>query len=477
MKVYSMNIKNRFLLLVMAACICMPTKELNAVKLSTVGKVIGASAALTAVSLVGIDLVFELQDTSSVYLPISPNNQQCYWDFKDVETIEQKDLESFMYQVKEGLTDHAVIAIDPFWFSYNGLIFDRREEHVTKLFQKAKENAPSVIVMQDTNIAALFQPFPYEQKVKDAFMQEVRAIKESGESILVDEQLVKLMTKKKKQFKNNILAENLSHDEKYQYLQDKFQHIKTSENVDISLMNSLLQGEFNWAQLIKFVGYAQGLALKDDSDTVNFKHVYKAYFSDEIYIHELRCKVLIALYGNRISTAYHEAAHAIVPMHKNIGSSVLGLSVRPFNRFEGLTSFAQFDDNKTDVQRYNWIMTNLAGAVAEREFGFYNQLFFKNLDDALEDLLNNPKLIGDMIEAYKTAFDIVALSDKSDAYEFGTEEERKKLLDEVIKKAYRETIVFIHEHRADVEDLAETLLQEEILSAKEIRQILRLSDK
>jgi len=68
-----MNIKNRSFLLVMAACICMPTEQIEAINLSQVGKGVGIATVLTVAALVGVDIAFELQDVNNYYPAAKPH--------------------------------------------------------------------------------------------------------------------------------------------------------------------------------------------------------------------------------------------------------------------------------------------------------------------------------------------------------------------------------------------------------------------
>lgn len=463
---HGMNIKNRFFLLVMAACICVSTEQVDAVNLSQVGKGVGVATVLTVAALVGVDIAFELQDVNNYY-PAAKSNQQ---------DMVCNNVESFMDQVKAGTVDHSVITINPLWLGYPGHIVDRRQARIEKLFAKAKEMEPCVIVMQESIMIPLLLPTIKTALATGAFLHEMKTLEKSGSLVVVDEALVEIMTEQLQQEKpdlsKNVLAKNVSKDEKHEYLHAKFKNVKMAESVDLPIIQAFSERIPTWGQLVKFVNVAQDFAAKDSPDALDFKHIFKAHRDDQSYAEILQGQAGVWWYGGLKWVSYHEAGHAILGMHTDTGASVLAMTTLPYQGSGGAVSYSELDKELTIAQKHNYIMMALAGGVVEQEFGFPKQQVFNNLDEAFLDFSERPNVFADLVMAYKMAIEIVG----ADA-QFDSEQEKQVALTAIVKDVYGKTVEYIHEHRADVQGLAEKVLQKEILSAKEIRQILRLSDK
>ena len=466
-----MKTKNRFLLIFLTSLFCISNEQVYAVKLSTLGKVVGACTALSVATLIGLDIAFELQDVSTVYHPTSRFQQQNNLIPEIIESLNcNNDIQYFSDQVKAGQVDPAVITVNPAWFGYKGFIFDRRQARVQKLFAKAKELAPCVIVVEKNELTPIILPQLRKAQATRTFMREMRALEESSALILVDELLIDVMTEqlheKKHEFTKNVLTKNVTQDEKLQYLEAKFQQMKTSTDIDIPLMMSLIQKEYTWGDLIKFVSLTQDFALQDNADAINFKHIYKANRADESYLTNLEQQIYVALHGGKKRSAYHESAHAMLGMHLDTGASVLGMSILPYQGSGGHVSYSGYATNQTDVQQQNCMMMCLAGGVSEQEFGIPEKKVFDTVDDGFNDFVVRPGVSVDLIYAYRMALNIIGDKQFEDA------QTRQQYLNSVVKDAYGKTVEYIHDHRSDVQRLAEAVLQEEILSANEIRKLV-----
>ena len=472
-----MKIKNRFLLILLMGLFCVSNEQVYAVKLSTIGTAVGVCTAISIATLVGIDMAFELQDVTTAYHPISKfkQDQSCFMS----EIIDQlhcnNDIQYFSDVVKAGLIDHTVITVNPLWFGYKGYIFDRRQARVHQLFKKAKELAPCVIVVEENEFTPLLSSLYSKFQATDTFVQEMRALEESSALILVDEVLIDVMMEQlhenKPEFKKNVLSKNITEIEKLQYLETKFQQMQISSDIDASLALSLLQNaQYNWGKLIKFISLTQDNALKDHADIINFKHIYKANRADQSFITNIEQQIYVACNGGKKRSAYHESAHAMLGVNLDTGIPVLGMSILPYQGSGGHVSYAAhagFDTmNQTDIQKQNWIMVCLAGGASEQEFGFPIKKDFKDQEERFQDFAGRPGVFNDLVAAYRVAFTIVG--DK----QFENEEIKTQHVHAMIKDAFDKTVEYVHEHKSELQCLAQEVLQEEILSVNEIRKLI-----
>jgi len=386
------------------------------------------------------------------------------------------NVESFMDQVKAGTVDHSVITINPLWLGYPGHIVDRRQARVEKLFAKAKEMEPCVIIMQESILIPLLLPTLKKELAKGAFLQEMKTLEESGTLVLVDEALVEIMTEQLEQEKSelskNVLAKNVSKDEKHEYLQAKFKNVKMAESVDLQVIQAFSERIPTWGQLVKFVNVVQDFAAQETTDIIDFKHIFKAHRDDQSYAEKLQGQGFVYFNGGVKRSAYHESGHVMLGIDKDTGLSVLAMTTLPYQGSGGAVSYSELDKEQTISQKHDCIMMCLAGGVVEQEFNIPEKRVFNNIDEAFLDFTERPAVFADLVMAYKMAIEIVGVDTQ-----FDSEQDKQAALNAIVKDAYGQTVEYVHQHRADVQRLAEKVLQEEILSAQQIRNILESSDK
>jgi len=176
----------------------------------------------------------------------------------------------------------------------------------------------------------------------------------------------------------------------------------------------------------------------------------------------------LQLFGRDQKTAHHEAGHALVALQKDTGRTVSYASVIPKGMYGGIVAMleAYEDINQTDIQANHDIMMYLAGGVAEQICGFSKETILNNLDSGFLDLLDSNNLSIDLTFARERARYLIKNKNKLNENEIDFE------VDCILKKAYIETIEYLQQNKSQLIFIADLLLQEGILSGKELSQRL-----
>jgi cell division protease FtsH len=181
-------------------------------------------------------------------------------------------------------------------------------------------------------------------------------------------------------------------------------------------------------------------------------------------------------------TAYHEAGHALCGWLEPKADPLWKVSVLPRSRMGGVTMY-EIDEERVDASRSELmakLVMALGGRAADR------LIFGEEMTGAVGDLQQATKLARSMVTqfgmserlgpvAYRAGEDHVFLGkelhearDFSDGTAKLIDEEVQRILREAEERAYR----LLQDHRADLDKLAEALLEREELDRDEVAKLL-----
>lgn len=354
-----------------------------------------------------------------------------------------------------------------------GIFFDNRKKRIDKVFEKAQSITPCVIMSDTMNDGATLES---EQiLLQNYFLQKIQHLQESGHIIFLDERLVDAFNVSNDDKNQMYLLKNeadLSDDDTKKYLENVFQHIKFADHIDASMVYNLIfefySGQhFSLVNYINFIHNAQHIALKDNSDFVDLKHLYQALAhkkNDFQWI--LNLKKLV--YRDNESTMYHEAGHALLAMKKNTGRSVSYVTALPRICYDGMVSMQEHykDITQNDLQLEHDIMMYLAGGVSEQVFGFPTQVIFDDMDAGFLDLLERHGAFSDLEQARTAARLLIKDQDELD------ENVIHQQIELILKDCYIKTFNYISENKSDIICIVDLLRKKGIISSIELQHLL-----
>ena len=190
---------------------------------------------------------------------------------------------------------------------------------------------------------------------------------------------------------------------------------------------------------------------------------------------------------DRRVTAYHEAGHALVSMLIPDAMAILKTTIIPRGRALGVAFYMPKDDSiqQTKKQLEAYIRVGLAGRVAE-------EIVFDDITTgAANDISQVTKIARQMVKLFGMSDSIGMLNYGDDSeqpflgYSLASQrdysDETAAKIDAEIKRivdvAYQETTELLEAHRAELDKLAEALLEKETVEREEILQILGMEDE
>ncbi len=253
-------------------------------------------------------------------------------------------------------------------------------------------------------------------------------------------------------------------------------NIPVSDDVDLSIIAKTTPG-FSGADLANLVNEAALNAARYNKKKVEMEDF--EYAKDKILMGKERRSMIISEEEKKI-TAYHEAGHALVGVLLREADPVHKVSIIPRGFALGVTQQLPTDDKYTLSKDY--LMAQLVilfgGRAAE-------ELFLKKITTgAGNDIKRAAQIARKMVTewgmsslgpiAYETKDELVFLG-KELATKRDYSEATARLIDEEVKKiissAYKRAKELIQEYSDVLEEMAKTLLEKEVLSADEIKDI------
>ncbi|WP_025209651.1 ATP-dependent zinc metalloprotease FtsH [Hippea sp. KM1] len=257
--------------------------------------------------------------------------------------------------------------------------------------------------------------------------------------------------------------------------------IPLGDDVDLEVIAKSTSG-FVGADLANLVNEAALIAARRNKSKVEMEDFDLA--KDKVLLGPERKNVIISDREKRI-TAYHESGHAIVAKMLPNTDPVHKVSIIPRGMALGITQQLPEDDKYTYDREYlmNRMAVLMGGRAAE-------EVILNNITTgAGNDIERATEIARKMVcEWGMSSLGPIHLADEGKEVFLGRDiavkksisEETAKLIDAEVRKlveeAYRMAVEIIEDNRDKIEKMAQKLLEKEVLDAREIDEILGLSD-
>jgi len=248
-----------------------------------------------------------------------------------------------------------------------------------------------------------------------------------------------------------------------------------AEDVDLALVAKRTPG-FVGADLENLLNEAALLAARARRRKITMKDLEEA--ADRVMMGPAK-KSLVVTEADRRITAYHEAGHALAAHYLEQADGVHKITITPRGRALGFM-MPQREDvlHWTRGRLLDQIAVSLAGRAAE-------ELIFDDVTTGAEnDFRQATELTRRMITEWgmHPEFGHVAYQERQDSYLGGYEvrnysEDTARKIDEAVKELigeqYRRVMELLRDRRAELERVAEALLERETLTAEQFVRVLQ----
>jgi cell division protease FtsH len=252
--------------------------------------------------------------------------------------------------------------------------------------------------------------------------------------------------------------------------------LKLSDNIDLKVLASQTPG-FAGAELANLCNEAALLAARRDKKAVEMEDFQDAI---ERVVAGLEKKNKLISPNERKIVAYHESGHAIVGWFLEYTDPVLKVSIVPRGFAAlGYTLQTPLEDRflMTVEELDDKICALLGGRVAEEI------IFGKISTGAQNDLERITNLAYAMVAEYGMSEDLgyVSLTDSKNpdnSYGFNkkysekTAERIDQAVQGIIRENYKKTVELLNKHREKLDEMAEALLDKEVLNHNDLRDML-----
>lgn len=351
---------------------------------------------------------------------------------------------------------------------------------VRDLFKKAKQNAPSIIFIDEIDAigrsrgkAASFQSNDERENTLNQMLTEmdgfgsntgviVMAATNRGE--ILDSALLR-----PGRFDRQIYLELPTKTERHAIFKVHTAPLKLAHDIDLNQLAGQTPG-FSGADIANICNEAALIAARKNKDAVEFGDFMDA--TDRV-IAGMEKKNKIISEGEKKTIAYHEAGHATASWYLKHADSLLKVSIVPRGRSLGAAWYLP-EENViyTKEQFIDRICATLAGRASEEiNFG-------KISSGALDDLEKVTKQAYTMVAYYGLNDKIGNLSyyDSTGQYESSFQkpysEATAQIIDQEVRKlvetAYERTKQLLIKHQAELEELAELLLKKEVVYKEDL---------
>jgi len=233
---------------------------------------------------------------------------------------------------------------------------------------------------------------------------------------------------------------------------------------------SILTSGFSGADISNVVNEAALIAARQNAASVAEEHFEMAI--DRV-LAGLERKSRVLSKEEKKTVAYHEAGHATAGWFLEHVDPLLKVSIIPRGKALG---FAQYNPRELYLMSRTALIERmqmtLAGRAAE-------EIFFGEITNgASDDLQKVQRIATSMISAFGMDKEIGPLSYHSDEQGFqkpfseATGEKIDKAVRALAVEAYENVKTLLTEHRAEVEKVAQVLLEKEVITREEIRKLL-----
>jgi cell division protease FtsH len=254
--------------------------------------------------------------------------------------------------------------------------------------------------------------------------------------------------------------------------------VPMAEDVELEIVARGTPG-FSGADLANLINEAALLAARADKNKVNMEDLEAA--KDKVMMGAERRSMVITEEEKKV-TAYHEAGHALVALFIPGADPVHKVSIIPRGRAMGVTMYLPQEEkyNETKDGLYIKICTLLGGRIAE-------ELTFDSITSgASNDLERSTAIARKMVCEWgmSDALGPVTFGDKDGEVFLGRDMGHVKNYSEataiqideeiraIISSNYERTHALLKEHQADLNKVAEALLERENLDGRELKELV-----
>lgn len=233
-----------------------------------------------------------------------------------------------------------------------------------------------------------------------------------------------------------------------------------STEVNIDSLSKLTVG-FAGADLEALINEAALVAVVDDSEIIEQRHIDKAYYK---VVTKGSPREVNRENSKELETvAYHEAGHAVVSrlltereLHK--------VTIVPSTTGAGGITFSTPSENMlmSKKELLNTIKMLYAGRAAEEIYTGSDELITSGASSDIEQATN-------YLKAY---FADYGMSEKYGMVKIKDEETYMKDMSELSKKLYSETLSFLKENKHHLDALSLALIEKETISAEEVEELM-----
>lgn len=277
-------------------------------------------------------------------------------------------------------------------------------------------------------------------------------------------------------FDRQILIDKPDLNGRVRVLEVHSRNLKLSDDIDLKLLASQTPG-FAGAELANLCNEAALLAARREKDKVEMVD-----FQDSIerVIAGLEKKNKLISPKEREIVAYHEAGHAIVGWYLEHTDPVLKVSIVPRGLAAlGYTLQTPLEDRflMTTEELNDKICALLGGRIAEEI------IFGRISTGAQNDLERITNMAYAMVAEYGMSEELgyISLKDSNNPensygfnkkYSDSTSERIDEAVAAIIKQNYEKTKKLLKDHREELEKMAKTLLDKEVLDHNDLRELL-----
>lgn len=355
---------------------------------------------------------------------------------------------------------------------------------VRDLFKQAKEKAPSIIFIDEIDAvgssrdkAKSFQSNDERENTLNQLLAELDGFGvNTGVIVLAATNRVEILDKallRAGRFDRHIFLELPTKIEREEIFKVHLKPIKTDETIDVEVLASLTPG-FSGADIANICNEAALLAARKKKEVVSQIDFTQA--RDRVVGGLERSSKIISP-NEKMIVAHHEAGHAVASWHLQHVDSLVKVSIIPRGKSLGAAWYLPEERHiVTKSQFMDQLCALLAGRAAE-------EIIFNEISSgALDDLEKVTKQAYSMIANYGLDKNIGPLSyhDSSGQYQSmigkpyseGMGKQIDKEVHNLITEQYKRAKDILTEHKNELKELAQLLLDKEEADKEDLIQIL-----
>jgi len=358
---------------------------------------------------------------------------------------------------------------------------------VRDLFKQAKEKAPCIVFIDEIDSIGRTRGKGMQMSSNDERENTLNQLLSEMDGFNSDKGVIIMAATNRPdildsallrpgRFDRQILIDKPDLNGRIQVLEVHSKKLKLSKDIDLKVLASQTPG-FAGAELANLCNEAALMAARR-----NKKAVEMVDFQDAIerVVAGLEKKNKLINSNERKIVAYHEAGHAIVGWYLEFTDTVLKVSIVPRGLAAlGYTLQTPLEDRflMTTEELNDKICALLGGRVAEEI------IFGKISTGAQNDLERIYNMAFAMVAEYGMSEELGYLSlkdsnDPGNSYGFNKKysEQTAQRIDQavqnIIKKNHKRTYELLKKHKDELEKMANTLLEKEVINHNDIRELL-----